>query len=657
MAFLSLSRRRFLMAGTASAGLVMLHPFAARAQAGQAHPRLLATTDLHCHVEPYDYYADKPNDTMGFALTAGLIAAMRAEAGNTLTLDNGDYMQGNPMADFIAYSKGMKEGDTHPVIGAMNSLGFDVGTLGNHEFNYGVPFLDLVNAKAGHPLVCANFAHKLGASPREDDLYLPPYVILERELVDGAGAKLAIKIGVIGFVPPQIMAWDRGHLEGKFATRDIVEAARAWVPQMREEGADLVIALSHSGIDGGPFSEGMENASVHLAGVEGIDALITGHHHRQFPGKDFEGEGIDNDKGTLMGKPAVMAGFWGSHMGLIDLMLAHDGGRWSIAGHESTLRPISERLEDKSIKPLVESYAPAIAAVAEVHEETLAYVRAEVGKTAAPLYSYFALVADDPSVQIVSKAQVWYVAQLLQGTPEAALPILSAAAPFKAGGRGGPDYYTDVAAGPVAIKNVSDLYLYPNTLQAVKVTGAEVKDWLERSAGLFNQITAGGADQTLINPDFPSYNFDVIDGVTYQIDLTQPSKFAPDGTLANEGANRITNLMFNGAPLDPSASFIVATNNYRAGGGGQFPGADGSTTILKAPDTNRDVLVRYIVDQGTITPTADGNWSFAPAGGATVLFDTGPKATAYLGDVQARGLKIEAAGDGADGFARFRITL
>ncbi|MEO8530014.1 MAG: bifunctional 2',3'-cyclic-nucleotide 2'-phosphodiesterase/3'-nucleotidase, partial [Deltaproteobacteria bacterium] len=588
---------------------------------------------------------------------ASLIAGVRAEATNSITVDNGDYMQGNPMADYIAYSKGMKEGDTHPVIAGMNALGYDVGTLGNHEFNYGVPFLELVNAKADFPIICANFAKSLGASPREDDLFTKPYVILERELIDGAGEKFPIRVGFIGFVPPQIMLWDRSHLEGKFYVRDIVEAAKAWVPVMKEEGAEIIVALSHSGLDVVPFSEGLENASLHVAAIDGIDAVVMGHHHRTWPSKDYEGEGLDLEQGTVMGKPAVMAGFWGSHMGLIDLMLTRDGNTWKIAGHEASIKPISERLEDRSIKALVENYAPTIAAVTLTHEETLAYVRAEVGQTSAPLYSYFALVADDPSVQIVSLAQEWYVAQLMAGTENEGLPILSAAAPFKAGGRGGADYYTDVAAGPVAIKNVADLYLYPNTLQVVKITGQQVKDWLERSAGMFNQITPGGADQVLLNPDFPSYNFDVIDGVTYQIDVTQPSKYDPKGDLLDASANRIVNLMFDGMPIDLTAQFIVATNNYRAGGGGAFPGADGSTVVLKAPDTNRDIIVRYIVDKGTIEPSADANWSFAPAGGATVLFDTGPKAANYLADIQARGLNIEPVGDSADGFVSYRITL
>ena len=184
-----------------------------------------------------------------------------------------------------------------------------------------------------------------------------------------------------------------------------------------------------------------------------------------------------------------------------------------------------------------------------------------------------------------------------------------------------------------------------------------MKDWLERSAGIFLQVTAGGADQPLIDPAFPAYNFDVIDGVTYAIDVTQPAKYDVDGKLVNPDANRIVDLRFNGEPIDPAAKFVVATNNYRAGGGGSFPGADGSTVILVAPDTNRDVIVRYIVEKGTISPSADSNWKFAPAGGATVTYDTGPGSTAYLEDVRARGLAIEPAGDAPDGFLHYRITL
>ncbi|WP_299918269.1 bifunctional 2',3'-cyclic-nucleotide 2'-phosphodiesterase/3'-nucleotidase [uncultured Roseobacter sp.] len=650
---LRLSRRSFI---AGSAGLLAVHPFSAHASAGQAHLRLMETTDLHVHVFPYDYYADKPRDTVGLARTASIIGDIRAEATNALLLDNGDFLQGNPMGDYIAYERGMKEGDMHPVIAAMNAVGFDASTLGNHEFNYGLDFLMKSLAGADFPVVSANVVKERGGTPTADTTLIKPYTIIERSLTDGAGETHPIKIGLIGFVPPQIMNWDRRHLEGNVQTRDILEAARAYVPQMKEEGAEIIIALSHSGIGSADESEMMENASVPLAAVPGIDAILTGHSHLVFPSATYQDyAAVDAEAGTIHGKPATMGGFWGSHLGLVDLMLERDGGSWRIAGHTSEARPISKRNEDRSITALVESDPTVLDSVQQAHDETLAYVRRAVGKTDANLHSYFALVADDPSVQIVSNAQTWYIKEMLQGTEYETLPVLSAAAPFKAGGRGGPEYYTDVPKGDVAIKNVSDLYLYPNTARAVLVTGAEVKDWLERSAGMFNQVTPGEADQPLINDDFPSYNFDVMDGVTYQIDLSQPSKFDPKGVLINPDANRIVDLQFEGQPVDPDQKFIIATNNYRASGGGDFPGAKGDSIVFEGPDTNRDVIVRYIVENGTISPKADANWTFKPLDGASVLFDTGPKAEDYVDEV--KGVTVAPAGEGDDGFARFRIQL
>ncbi|HZH26611.1 MAG TPA: bifunctional 2',3'-cyclic-nucleotide 2'-phosphodiesterase/3'-nucleotidase [Azospirillaceae bacterium] len=648
--------RRTLLTGAAASGLALgLNWEALAQQPGVVRLRLLETTDIHVHVFPYDYYRDREDDTMGLAKTATLIARARAEVPNSLLFDNGDFLQGNPMGDWVAYQRGMRAGDTHPVMNGMRVLGYDAATLGNHEFNYGLDFLDKVLSGANFPIVCANVAKgPLAGSPRGDQTLVKPYTILERTVVDEAGGRHPLKVGVIGVTPPQIMQWDRAHLEGNANARDIVEAAAAWVPEMRERGADIVVMLSHSGIAPGNRAGGDENASLFLAReVKGIDAIFTGHQHKVFPGPDFTGDGIDAKAGTLAGVPTVMAGFWGSHLGLIDLVLKRDGGRWHVLGHSSEARPIYKR-EGRTVVPQAEPDVQVMAAVKADHESTLAYVRQPVGKITAPINSYFALVADDPSVQIVSQAQLWYVGQLLKGTPHADLPVLSAAAPFKAGGRGGADYYTDVPAGDIAIKNVADLYLYPNTVRAVAVTGEQVKEWLERSAGIFRQINPSGEEQPLLDPNFPSFNYDVIDGVTYRIDLTKPSRYDLDGKLANPDAHRIVDLRYQGKPIDPKQRFVIATNNYRAGGGGKFPGADGTTIILEAPDTNRDVLVRYIAERGTIDPSADGNWGFVPVPGATnVVFDSAPQAQQYLSSAKG----VAFVGPSQEGFAKYRLDL
>jgi 2',3'-cyclic-nucleotide 2'-phosphodiesterase/3'-nucleotidase len=613
--------------------------------------RLLETTDIHVNVLNYDYYRDREEDTFGLSLTATLIRQARGEVANSLLIDNGDAIQGSPLGDFVVRQRELKPGDVHPVYRAFNLLGYDAANIGNHEFNYGLDFLQLALSAARYPVVSANVFHADGQRN-----YFTPYVILERKLKDASGGEHPIKIGIIGFVPPQIMQWDRVNLQDKVVAHDIVDTARRFVPEMRAKGADLVIAVPHSGLSARERQGMDENAVSYLAQVPGIDAILFGHLHLNFPSaafKDFPG--ADVDKGTIHGVPAMMPGFWGNNLGVMDLALTRDGaGKWRVTDAKVALRSVF-RTEGRQRIANVKSDPEIVAALRSEHEGTLAYVRAPVGKTSAPIYSYFALVQDDPSIQIVTDAQVWYLRKLLKGTPHESLPILSAGAPFKAGGRGGPDYYTDVAAGDIAIKNVADLYLYPNTVQAVVVTGAGVKEWLEMSAGIFNQIDpAKGDGQALVNPGFPSFNYDVLDGVTYKIDVTKPRRYDNDGKLVSPDSHRIVDLRYDGKPIDPAQRFVVATNNYRASGGGKFPGLDGKNVILEAPDENRDALVQYIRTTGTVNPSADGNWSFAPVGTpVTAVFDSSPAAEKLL----AGHPKVTKLGPGEGGFMRYGLKL
>lgn len=625
------------------------------AQAADVQLRVMQTTDLHMHAMNFDYYRNKEVDDFGLARTATLIRSARAESENSLLFDNGDLIQGNPMGDYMARSRGLSYGEVHPMYKAMNLLGYDAANIGNHEFNYGLEFLLKSVSGANFPYVLSNvYAVDSDDDPANDKPYFTPYLILDRQVTDADGKTHELKVGVIGFTPPQIMNWDKGHLEGKVTARSIVETAQKLVPEMRAAGADVVIAIPHSGIAKSHPDGLKENATAELAQVPGIDAILFGHAHTVFPSKAYEDfPGADLEKGTLHGVPAVMPGFWGGHLGIIDLTLSLDGDNWTITGSSVENRAIFERDGRKKI-PVVESQQDIIDAVQSEHEGTIAWVGQAVGTITSPINSFFALVQDDPSIQIVNNAQTWYGKQVIAGTEYEGMPVLSAGAPFKAGGRSGPDYFTNLPAGEIAIRNVADLYIYPNTARLVKLNGGQVQEWLERSAAQFNTIDPASTEpQSLISETHPSYNFDVIDGVTYEIDVTQPPRYGDKGALLNDGVNRIKNLSYNGAPIDMQQEFVVVTNNYRAGGGGTFPSLDGSTIIVEAPQTNRQVLVDYILSEGEIDPKADDNWSFSSLpGDVNVVFDTSPAATDA-----SNGKQFEFLETLDSGFARYRIPV
>lgn len=649
--------QRLTVAGVKPALFVSLLAcgLAANAQAADLQLRLMQTTDLHMHAMNFDYYKNSEVDDVGLARTATLIRDARAEARNSLLFDNGDLIQGNPMGDYMARARGLSYGEVHPMFKAMNLLGYDAANIGNHEFNYGLDFLLKSISGANFPYVLSNvYAVDGDDDPGNDRTYIQPYVILDRRVMDDEGQWHDIKVGVIGFTPPQIMSWDKGNLEGHVTVRGIVETAEALVPEIREAGADVVVAIAHSGIASSHPDGLKENATAELAQVAGIDAILFGHAHSVFPSEAYDGfPGADLEKGTLHGVPAVMPGFWGSHLGIIDLTLSHEGETWTVSDSAVENRPIARR-EGRTSIPVVGSQQDIVDAVASEHEATIAWVGQAVGSISSPINSYFALVQDDPSIQIVNNAQTWYGKQVIEGTEYEGLPVLSAGAPFKAGGRGGPDYFTDLPAGEIAIRNVADLYIYPNTARLVKLNGAQVHEWLERSAAQFNQIDNTSSEpQELISETHPSYNFDVIDGVTYLIDVTQPARYSDEGELIDDTVNRITNLGFNGEPIDPEQEFVVVTNNYRAGGGGNFPALDGSTIIVEAPQTNRQVLVDYILSSGEIDPKADDNWGFAPiSGDVQVQFQTSPAAA----EASNAG-RFEFVDMLESGFASYRIPM
>ncbi|NOU50469.1 bifunctional 2',3'-cyclic-nucleotide 2'-phosphodiesterase/3'-nucleotidase [Pseudoalteromonas sp. JBTF-M23] len=627
--------------------------------------RLLETTDLHANLLNYNYFADKQDDKVGLVKTAALIRQAREQATNSVLVDNGDLIQGSPLGDYMAKVKNLADGDVHPVYAAMNTLNYDVANIGNHEFNFGLAFLNEAIDDANFPYISANvFKDDGDDDANNDEPLFSPYVIQDKTFKDTQGKIHTIKVGFIGFVPPQIMQWDKANLEGKVIAKDIVAMANKYVPKMKEEGADLIVAIPHSGLEVSAHKPLAENASYYLSKVEGIDAIMFGHAHANFPGARYEGlveHGVDIEKGTINGVAAVMPGFWGNNLGVIDLTLEYQSGAWQVSDSQSSLQPIYKTDENRATIALVENDAQVESAITQAHQETRDWVNAPFAKIAAPVNSYFALVNDDPSIQIVTDAQIWYTQKIVQGTELEGLPILSAGAPFRSG-RGGADDYTSIAMGDIAYRNVADLYIYPNVLKVLKLNGAQVKEWLEMSAAQFQQIDTSSADvQMLINAQFPSYNFDVIDGITYQIDVTQPARYNATGEKVSD-SQRIVELKYQGKPVDAEQKFLVATNNYRASGGGNFPAITADKIVVDSPDENRQVVADYIAYQSSknngkgLNPSADMNWSFAPVANVQILFasSNSDDAKAYA---QQFSHIIPTTEVNEDGFAIYQLDL
>jgi 2',3'-cyclic-nucleotide 2'-phosphodiesterase/3'-nucleotidase len=608
--------------------------------------RIMATSDMHMHLAAYDYFTARPCHHKGLALTASLIATARAEVPGALLFDNGDFLQGSPLGDYLVQSAHQP----NPALLAMNHLEYDAVNIGNHEFSFGINYLRQSLAQAAFPCLSANTHHLPNIT--QADPFLPPTALLTRDLADATGTLHRVTVGVIGVVPPQTMIWDRQAINGQVQMTDMVAAVALHAPRLRAEGADLVIVLAHSGIgapDPGPMAE---NAALAIASLTGVDAVVMGHVHLAFPGPDIPpSPGIDPVAGTLAGKPAVMPGVFGSHLGVIDLDLDVGGGTVRIAAHRSEARPIAPRDARGQRGPLADPDAALTALTAPAHDAALLWARKPIGKTPCAIHSYFALITHSHALQLVARAQAQHVASRLSGGPYHDIPLLSATAPFKAGGRAGPDNYCFIPKGDLVVCHAADLYPHPNTIVALRVTGAEVRNWLVQSSLVFNRLIPGRQDQMLLNPDVASFNFDLISGVTYRIDL------AADPT---SGA-RITDLAWQGRPVAEDDPFILATNSYRSSGSGGFLGVSPPRIVLADRMANRDVLISYLAgdahlaDLPPLSADAPADWFFAPCPGASALFDSAPESLGFSDQVAH--LSLTPVGLTPQGFQRYRLAL
>ncbi|MEO9573096.1 MAG: 5'-nucleotidase C-terminal domain-containing protein [Tateyamaria sp.] len=569
--------------------------------------RILATSDVHMHLTSWDALHQRHEEGRGFdILVSALLRARSTAKGACILLDNGDSLQGTPVGTHCAAHPN-KAG--HPWPDILNALDYDAVGLGNHDFDFGVPFLERIVRYTNAPTLCASFSQG-GVDG------VAPSVILTRDVTLSDGKTRSIKIGVTSVLPPQTAIWNQRFLAGLIEFDDGVPAAQRAVVDLQENGADIVVMLCHSGL-GTRQAADDENFGVSLAHeVEGVDALVLGHTHQRFPSVD--------GRTDLNGIPAVMSGYAAEALGQIDLSLGWTESGWHTAGHNAKL--LTPRDGDVP--------APSIGALTEsAVKQTEAELDRTLANTNAGLHTYFGMLMSGPSDALVARTMMDVIKEQVAGSDLADLPLLASVAPVTMGGVSGPGNYVDIPPGPVQARHIAMLTPFSNAIWALVLTGAELIQWVERASVFFGP--ACGGNGRLVNPDVPSFNFDMLHGLKADIDPFRPAMFDASGQVINPNARRVRRLSYGDAPIDENAKFLVAMTSFRGAGGGNFPGITKHTQVVR---TNHDLCeaVHRSVARGTISPDhCPTVWGFVTERPTRVFIETSPHAKAHLDEIAA----------------------
>ncbi|MBV9847611.1 MAG: 5'-nucleotidase C-terminal domain-containing protein [Kutzneria sp.] len=564
----------------------------------------MGTTDLHGHVFNWDYYAnteydDAKHNDVGLAKIATLVDAVRGDRGRgrTLLIDAGDTIQGTPLAYYFAKVAPINQQRIHPMASAMNAMGFEAAAVGNHEFNYGIPLLRAFEEQLNFPLLAANALDADTGRPA-----FRPYVI-KTVFPDDAPP---LRVGILGLTNPGIAIWDKANVAGAMTFPGLVEQAKVWVPRLRRAGADVVIVAAHSGADtSSSYGDALpypENASSLVAEqVPGIDAILVGHAHVEIPQRLVANKATGRQ--VVLTEPLC----FGERLSLIDVDLSWSPfGGWRVDQIGSQVLNSNTVPEDPDIVRLLKAD----------HDLVVGYVNAPVATCKQAMSAAAARYQDVPALDFINHVQADAVKQGLAGTPDAALPVLSVAAPFNRDAA--------IPAGQVSIRDVAGLYIYDNTLLGVRMTGAQIKDYLETSAQYFAGVPGPGtypADKVTNAPTTtspggtPDYNYDVVAGLdaplSYDIDLTKPV------------GQRIVGLAYAGKPLAADQQFAVAVNNYRQSGGGGFPYVAKAQVLHNRQQDIRQLLIDWAKAAGEIDPSTFASVDWRLVAGGVPLVITG----------------------------------